>query len=135
MSTIRAAARATGVPYSTLCRWLQEGVLQAPPGHGRSQGRRMPWTPELQRQACLARVLRAAGLTLSETRQALRYRAKPGKGHHLPPFLVLAGKAGTQRLQGCFDSAFQAAEAAIRAGANVSIVRWTENAKQGTAVS
>ena len=86
MSTIRAAARATGVPYSTLCRWLQEGVLQAPPGHGRSQGRRMPWTPELHGQACLARVLRDAGLSLPETRQVLRHAAELGKGP--PPAAV-----------------------------------------------
>ena len=131
MSKIRAAARATGVPYTTLCRWLQEGVLQAPRGHRRSQGRQMPWTPDLQRQACLARMLRAAGLTLPETRQALRYRAKLGKGH----LLLFAGKPGTRRLQGCFDSASQAAKAAIRAGANVSIVRWADDGEQSTAVS
>ena len=97
-ATMKDAAKIAGVPYRTVARWVEQGIIKVDGYVGRHWVP-VPWTEKHTRELCTIARLRAAGLSLQRLREAAEYLHKLG---HNPfssgQFLVVGGSHSDRRL-------------------------------------
>jgi DNA-binding transcriptional MerR regulator len=90
----RDVAQTAGVPYRTLMRWVEAGLLR-PKGYTGRQRVAVSWTAKDVREAVILAGLRACQLSLQQVRQVLRYLRKIGQNPlSSGTFLVLVNRRG-----------------------------------------
>lgn len=91
------AAQETGIPYTTLCRWIRQGMVQ-PEGYVGRQGRQIPLGPkELRELRILARLRET--FSFQELRAAADFLRRRGDNPYSSgSFAIVRGAPGRRRL-------------------------------------